>query len=955
MKTLRIPLSILAASFAALSLSAQVTANPNLPEVVILPNDDPAADPQKPKRVIWSTEPGIRYELQESTTLAPASWTTVAGFPSIAEALAQQHAFEVEAGGKRFFRVSELDEQPPEVVRLSPKDGAFGVGRFRPMTIELADRTGIDPDSIALSIGGGAAITLSHPALSFEDDVLVYDLEGESALGGYGETISFSLIVADLFGNTASHDWSFELERQIVAVENLFVFGSPNALRAGQQLSGPAAAVAARFGGPVRMSDPPSQWSIHSVNAGSVVIAYTSAAAPSFSVGQKITNLAPAHVDHIFYREVTGVSVNSSAKTVTLQTTDLNLPDIMLEGSFTFGENAEILEFDEHGNLTAMREFTVQLQSVGTDLSGTTVYPRSPGDDLGIQVTLPEGRALFHPSVTISLETSWGNVERFSARAEGNFDIAVVPHLTFDNSYSNQFSKDLWNAGFWVWTSVGIIPVGVEVTASIKAKADLDVAAQASFTTGFRQTASMGVEGAYVRNASPSVSWNRWFHSDPLQQVPFTYTIDGQGNASVALVPQIDVRLYGASGLYVNIDPRLELSGSASMANGTITQGNWFLGVYADVNAGLSVIGFNNSQLPALPPFRFFTREWADSYPAGGNMPLAITRQPVSQTVWEGDAVVFAVQAIGTGTLRYQWYHNDTPLPNRTSRELRLTGISSGTAGEYRVRVTDQNGTLDSDTVMLDLTNDLTGGSSMVTVQGGTLAMSMGTQTVNTFQIGRHPVTWGEWQSVRAEAVARGYDIGNAGAGCGGNHPVQSINWYDAVKWCNLKSEIEGLAPVYYLMGFVFRTGELPPFGGSMNIQRDNTANGYRLPTEAEWEFAARGGNQTNGFTYSGGNNLNEVGWYRDNSLGAACDLSESRGTWPVGQKNANELGLFDMSGNVWEWCWDPVDWMYYSHRSRGGSWYHESSWAALNARGGFSPENRSSIFGLRLARTITP
>jgi hypothetical protein len=77
-------------------------------------------------------------------------------------------------------------------------------------------------------------------------------------------------------------------------------------------------------------------------------------------------------------------------------------------------------------------------------------------------------------------------------------------------------------------------------------------------------------------------------------------------------------------------------------------------------------------------------------------------------------------------------------------------------------------------------------------------------------------------------------------------------------------------------------------------------ATGYRLPLKAEWEFAARGGNRSNGYTYAGSNDLNEVGWYWDNSGGVECNLSDGRSTWPLGEKAANELGLYDMSGNVW-------------------------------------------------------
>jgi len=150
-----------------------------------------------------------------------------------------------------------------------------------------------------------------------------------------------------------------------------------------------------------------------------------------------------------------------------------------------------------------------------------------------------------------------------------------------------------------------------------------------------------------------------------------------------------------------------------------------------------------------------------------------------------------------------------------------------------------------------------------------------------------------------------------------GNRPVAGVDWYDAVEYCNWLSEEEGLSPCYSGKGKVTKC--------------DFSANGYRLPTESEWEYAARGGRMSQRFIFSGSNNPDDVAWYGGNS---------GDGAHAVGQKEPNEIGLYDMSGNRYEWCWD-----WYT-----GNYYSEST--AIDPKGPPLPQGKSPWELVRVRRS---
>jgi formylglycine-generating enzyme required for sulfatase activity len=266
---------------------------------------------------------------------------------------------------------------------------------------------------------------------------------------------------------------------------------------------------------------------------------------------------------------------------------------------------------------------------------------------------------------------------------------------------------------------------------------------------------------------------------------------------------------------------------------------------------------------------------------------------------------------------------------------------------------------------------------SMFTV-GDTLdedpyALPLHTVTVGAFYIAKTHTTWEEWQAVRTWAVAHGYtDLAGVGAGKAATHPVHSVNWYDVVKWCNAKSEMQGLVPCYYTDATgmtVYRAGDLDV----PNTQVKWTANGYRLPTESEWECAARGGLEDTRFPWGDTISHTQAN-YR--STGGLDDVSPTRGyhptfavgsepyTSPVGSFQPNRYGLYDMAGNLEQWCWDwygdyvsgfeaeprgPVSGT--ARIGRGGSWRYVSSINCTAYRIFISPWYRYNSYGFRCVR----
>ena len=358
--------------------------------------------------------------------------------------------------------------------------------------------------------------------------------------------------------------------------------------------------------------------------------------------------------------------------------------------------------------------------------------------------------------------------------------------------------------------------------------------------------------------------------------------------------------------------------------------------------------------------------------PANGAPVISsLTADPATVEVAAASTVTCVATDPDGDALTYQWNCDAGTLAG-TGNAVTWTAPAAAGAATVTCAVSDGDHNV-SDSVDVTVFETVIPGT-MVAVAGGSFSMGdafaegdaaevpVHDVSLGAFTIGKYELTQGEWAQLMDPAT---YDVG-----AGATHPVYGVSWFAIIKYCNLRSLDEGLTPCYSIGGSTDPDAwpampaysSDPSFAAWNAVTCDWSAGGYRLPTEAEWEYAARGGAaHADNFRYSGSQTVGNVAWYGDNA---------PDGVQPVGGKAPNQLGLHDMSGNLYEFCWDWFGPTYYTTCDglgtvtdpagpgagdmrvvRGGGWGGAASNCRVAGRFRDYPVSHFSHTGVRLVR----
>ena len=920
-------------------------------------------------RLAWPAEADRQYDVSTSTNLAAGGWWLATNNP-IAPTNLIGGVRLVSTNRTQFYRVAPRDTTGPAITYLYPASNAIGVGRFATMTVNVTDETGVNPSRFRLTCNS-LTLTNGSPGVSASSNAFLY-VPGTNAWGGYGTTSAVSFVCADVLGNTTTSAWTFALELQAVATNVLIHLPPPAGLK------NSALAKAAQAKGATYIEG----LTIVSFETNFIVFSYSGTNSGLYNGGILVSH----DPERCFYRGIMNLVDDATNHMITAYTTNLPLTALVKDGSFS----PEVF-------VTASGAMAVANASLplGYSLSFSRITEFTLGQfEIGNHVRITPGQLSLNLQGKMEISATIKDWQLATLDASVSSQLAAQLKTKVD--VFDKFDFLTWSrtigepivlghaVGFIV-VPLGVVPVWVDLLFAVDLGFEAKAEGAVSFATGYDSYANSDFQLSW----RPGLGWNpSSSSSSSYVPVPLDMQFQVSAEAFFYLKPRLSVAVCYIPGI---LDKGLA-SATLDYRRGPGLEAKWKVGDpqceitlfdKGSINAGLTILGVPDGQLPkaTLLEEKISIRTWY--WPPLTNLAPVFTLQPSNVTAASGSSVTLTASATGSPEPNYQWFQNGQGIPYKTQPTLMFT-MGKGAEGSYTVMAKNHEGWTNSSPATVSLQTQPTPPSSMAFISPGSFTMGDSLDSLSSalplhavyvsgFYMDRCDVPKALWDDVYNWAITHGYGFNYGAQGKAASHPVQMVTWYDAVKWCNARSEREGRVPAYYTdagLATRYRTGQVTPFV--------NWSCGYRLPTEAEWEKAARGG--AGGLRFPSGNTLS---WYQatyhtywaGNVPYYPYDVNTTGGdnpafndgttplTSPVGSLAPNGYGLYDMAGNVGQWCWDWYSSSYYASSpatdpsgpsssttrvTRGGSWFNGADACRTAVRGNTGSMSRINGLGFR-------